>query len=67
MRDYNSLTITDIIEIFSEHLKCPDNGCEECKLCDEKVGCFRLRDMAMKKTINIFNKLNEVEADGKNN
>ena len=57
MRNYNNLTIDDIIEIFSEHLNCPHDNCGQCKLYDDRVGCFRLRDMAMAKAIMILNEV----------
>ena len=57
MKDYNNLTINEITDIFSAHLTCPDGDCGKCKLSNEKIGCFRLRDMAMRQAISILNEV----------
>lgn len=67
----NSLSFKDIATIFSAHLKCLEcGGCDNCILNENKIegyriGCLKLRDIAMKKIIDIFGDKGVV--DGKNN
>lgn len=65
-KDFNELLSTnDIANIFSIHLNCPlednEEGCDSCILNDarlngHRIGCFKLRDLAMQKVIDIFGK-----------
>ena len=56
----NTFSFKDIAVIFSAHLKCLDCGsCDKCILNDNKieghrVGCLKLRDIAMQKIVDIF-------------
>ena len=61
MYNFNKeLTFDEISIIFDTFLKCPDfNGCENCILNDclynnQKIGCFKLRDLAMQRVIDEF-------------
>lgn len=54
------LSLRDVMAIFSAHLNCPDsNGCDNCILNENKieghrVGCLKLRDMAMQRIVDMF-------------
>lgn len=65
MNDFQKeLSPKDIIDIFSAFLNCPDYYDECCDNCilnnsyfnGRQVGCFKLRDLAMQQTIEIFKK-----------
>lgn len=57
---YNDLTLNEIANIFDIFLKCPDNcSCDGCtlnnySLNNKKIGCFKLRDVAMQKIVDII-------------
>lgn len=51
---YDTLSAEDIVKIFKAYLNCPCGSCENCILDNDKVGCFKLRDIAMQKVINMF-------------
>lgn len=56
---YNSLSFKDITSIFSAHLKCPDGDCDKCilneyKINGHRVGCLRLREIAMQRIVDLF-------------
>ena len=60
---HKELSPKDIVIIFSAFLNCPnyDECCDNCVLNDNrfdgyKIGCFRLRDLAMQRAIEIFSK-----------
>lgn len=54
------LSPKEIAIIFATFLKCPDyDNCENCllnncRLDGHRIGCFKLRDLAMRKTIEMF-------------
>ena len=51
---YENLTIEHIADIFNVFLECPDyESCDNCKLNNNKIGCFKLRDIAMKKVVDM--------------
>lgn len=51
---YKNLTIEHISDIFKIFLGCPNqNGCVDCLLDNNKIGCFRLRSIAMQKIIDM--------------
>lgn len=58
------LSSNDIITIFSTFIDCPNNNdecCDNCILNDNwlnghRIGCLKLRDLAMQRVIEIFNK-----------
>jgi hypothetical protein len=56
---YDSLNFKDIAIIFKSFLQCPESGgCEKCVLNENKIqghriGCLKLRDIAMQKVIDI--------------
>jgi hypothetical protein len=63
---YNGLSMSDVAIIFSIYLKCHEYGtCDNCVLNEHKinghrVGCLKLRDIAMQKVIDIYgNRENE--------
>ena len=68
---YKTLDIQTITEIFKAFLECPNRGgCDNCILNENKIegcriGCFKLRDMAMQKVIDMFD--NNGDVDGENN
>ena len=51
---YDTLSKAEIVQIFKAYLNCPCGSCDDCILDNDKVGCFKLRDIAMQKVINIF-------------
>ena len=51
---YDKLSTEDITNIFKAYLNCPCGSCENCILDNDGVGCFKLRDIAMQKVINMF-------------
>lgn len=52
---YDMLSIEDITKIFQAFLDCPNCGsCDNCILDNHKIGCFKLRDLAMQKVIDGF-------------
>lgn len=57
---HKELSSAEISTIFATFLKCPDyDDCKNCLLNDcrldgHSIGCFKLRDLAMRKTIEIF-------------
>ena len=56
----NGLLLNSIDIIFSAHLKCLENSnCDKCILNEARVdghriGCLKLRDMAMQKVIDAY-------------
>lgn len=65
----NNFSLEDIATIFSAHLNCPDRGdCEGCvlnetKIAGRRVGCLKLRDMAMQDIVNAVKEVNNGEND----
>ena len=69
MAEIYNFSLKDIMTIFSAHLKCPNReGCEGCVLNEIKfegrrIGCLKLRDMAMQHTLNIVKEVYYGEND----
>ena len=57
---HKKLLSNEISTIFATFLKCPDyDNCENCLLSNcqlngQSIGCFKLRDLAMRQTIEMF-------------
>ena len=51
---YDTLSKEEIVKIFHAFLNCPCGSCDGCILDSYEVGCFKLRDMAMQKVVDIF-------------